>query len=629
MNPTVPHHGSLVRTGAAVVVLVLVTVLAGAGPGRAALATTTATTPPAAWQQRVTPGWTDDQAVRGWITRKLRHMTLAEKVGQLFVTYAYGETADTTNPADVVSNRAVHGVDNARALIDKYHLGGIIYFAWSNNVNNPPQIARLSNGLQQVAMHERTPIPLLITTDQEQGVVVRVGPPATQFPGNMALGAGRSQQDAYDAAGITGKELKAMGINQDFAPVSDVNVNPLNPVIGVRSFGGDPSLVSGMVAAQVQGYQDAGIASTAKHFPGHGDTNVDSHTGVPIINHTRAEWEQIDAPPFRAAVDRGIDAIMTAHIIVPALDPAGDPATLSKPILTGILRQQMGYDGVVITDALGMQGVRDKYGDDRVPVLALKAGLDQLLMPPDIDLAYNSVLSAVRSGEISQSRIDRSVYRILRLKLYRGLFDEPYVDEGALDGVVGTSGHLTRAQEITDRTVTLVKNDDGTLPLSPGTGSVLVTGWGVTTTQTLANRIVMRGPATSVYETGANPDQTKIDMAVTKAQTSDLVVVTTSRAWDSSPTGANGGPGQQLLVRALLASGTPVIAAAVRDPYDIAYFTGASTYVATYSYTGVSLEALAKVLFGEVAPHGKLPVTIPVAGDPGTALYPYGHGVSW
>ncbi len=378
------------------------------------------------------------------IDQIIKRMTLEEKVGQLFVTYAYGRTADTTDPVDVANNQRDLGVANGKALIEKYHVGGVIYFAWSNNVANPEQIAGLSNGLQRVATSQRSGIPLLISTDQEHGVVARVGPPATQLPGNMALGAGRSAPNTYDAAQISGRELRAIGINQNFAPVADVNVNAQNPVIGVRSFGSDPSLVSDMVSASVDGYQSADVAATAKHFPGHGDTATDSHYGVPIINHSRAEWDSIDAPPFRAAVSRGIDTIMTAHIVVPALDPSEVPATLSKPIITDILRGEMGYDGVVITDALTMQGVRDGFGDDRIPVLALKAGVDQLLMPAPgkLDIAYNAVLDAVRSGELTEDRIDQSVHRVLQLKMTRGLFKPKnvIVDESKVGSLVGHRG---------------------------------------------------------------------------------------------------------------------------------------------------------------------------------------------
>lgn len=581
----------------------LLTVLAPASPGSAA-----ATGP----------------STHRWVLNTMQRMTLEEKVGQLFVTHVYGETADTTVPADVAANRARYGVDNGAQVIAKYKPGGIIYFAWTRSVRNPQQIAGLSNGLQKAAADNRLSIPLLITTDQEQGLVARVGPPATQFPGNMALGAGRSATDAATAASITAKELRAIGINQNYAPVADVNVNAQNPVIGVRSFSEDPELAAQLTAAQVSGYQSENLAATGKHFPGHGDTSVDSHTGIPLINHTRDEWERLDKPPFQAAVDRGIDSIMTAHLIVPALDPSRDPATLSHPIMTGILRNEMGYDGVIVTDALDMAGVRGKYGDDRVAVLALKAGVDQLLMPPDFPLAYNSVIAAVRSGEISRQRIDESVYRVLRLKHKRGLVANPYVDESLVSSKVGTAAHYAAAQQITDKTPTLIKNGAELLPLTADSGkSVLVTGWGVSTTSTLAEKMSARGVAADPFQTGVNPTDAQIAAAVDRANARDLTVVLTNRAWFS------GNSGQQKLVKALLDTGKPVIAVAVRDAYDIAYFTGAPTYVATYSYTHVSLESLTKVLFGEVSPTGKLPVTIPVAGSPGTALYPFGHGLSY
>lgn len=576
----------------------------------------------AGWLHPVKPGWGEDRIARGFLMNQLRRMTLEEKVGQLFVTHAYGETADTTNPADVARNRSEYGVDNANALIDKYHLGGIIYFTWSNSVNNPEQIARLSNGIQQAALSQRIPVPMLITTDQEHGAVVRVGPPATQFPGSMALGAGRSPLDAYVAARISGKELRALGLNQTYAPVADVNVNARNPVIGVRSFGADPQLAAWFTAAQVLGYQQRdGVVATAKHFPGHGNTNVDSHSGVPVIGHTRAQWERIDLPPFKAAIAAGIDAIMTAHIVVPALDPSGDPATLSRPIMTGILRGQLGYDGVVVTDSLGMKGVRDKYGDHRVPVLALLAGVDMLLKPPKFDVAYNAVLTAVRSGEISESRIDESVYRVLRLKFYRGLFRQPYVDVAKIGSVVGTAEHYAQSRRITERTTTLVKNDAGLLPLAPASRSVLVTGWDVAATATLAEQFTRRGATTAVYETGEAPSQARIDAAVTQAAAADLIVLTSMNAWKQ--------PQQQKLVKALVATGKPVIVIGVRDPYDIAYFTEAATYLATYSYSKVALETAVKVMFSETTPAGRLPVMIPVADQPELALYPYGHGLGY
>jgi beta-N-acetylhexosaminidase len=555
------------------------------------------------------------------IARLIEDMTLEEKVGQMFYTYGYGQTVDDSDPAMVQANQDTYGVDNLEQLIDRYHLGGVIYFAWSNNVNNPEQVAALSNGVQRVMQEQPAQIPALISTDQEQGVVVRIGEPATQFPGNMALGAARDPRYARRAAVITGEELRAMGVNQNMAPVADVNVNPENPVIGVRSFSSDPDLVEQLTQAQVDGYQP-NVGATAKHFPGHGDTNVDSHTGLPVIDHTLEELNTIDLPPFQAAIDARTASIMTAHIVVPALDDSGRPATLSEPILGGLLRGEMGYNGVVVTDALNMEGVREMFGDDRVPIEAIKAGADMLLMPPEFDLAYNAVLDAVEGGEISEARIDESVDRILRMKARLGLFEDPFVDEAEIPEVVGTPRNLRVADRVTDKTVTLVENDAGVLPLEPGSGmNALVTGWGVTTTETLAGYIGERGLTTEVYETGLEPSADQIAQAVARSEDKDIIVVTTNKAWAAIP--------QQDLVNALIDTGKPVVVLAVRDPYDIAYFTDAETYIATYSYAKVSLAATTRVLFGEVDPSGLLPVDIPVAGDPGTILYPFGHGLSY
>jgi len=555
-----------------------------------------------------------------WVRETLKRMSLEQKIGQLFVSYVYGPTADTADKR----NTDLYGVPTPAEVVRKYRLGGVIYFAWTDSVKDPLQIAKLSNGLQSASL-ENQGVALQISTDQEHGVVFRFGPPATQFPGAMALGATRSATYARTAGGIGGRELKAVGVTTDFAPVADVNVNPLNPVIGVRSFSADPQLVAELTAAQVKGYQrDGRIVSTAKHFPGHGDTATDSHTGIPVISHTREQWNTIDRPPFEAAIGAGIESIMTAHIVVPALDPSGDPATLSRPILTGILREQLGFDGVVITDSLGMQGVRDKYGDAEIPVRALEAGVDQLLMPVNLDLAYNSVLQAVQGGRISEERIDQSVERILKLKLSTGVVDRPYVDVARVPKIVGTPANYAAAQYIADHSTTLLKNDAGLLPLSPAPRKMLVAGY---TPAVLATALQKRGAITTVKDTGAIPTDAKIDEALAASEQVDLTVVLTMKAWDTEVTDKQAK--QQKLVNALVATGRPVIVAAVRDPYDVAYFAAAQTTLATYSYAAPSMEALAKVLYGEIAPTGKLPVDIPTTADPTETLYAFGHGLTF
>ncbi|GAA0603395.1 glycoside hydrolase family 3 protein [Kribbella sandramycini] len=560
---------------------------------------------------------------RAQAERTIAGMSLAEKVGQLFVLFAYGPDAHQPD----ARNTTLYGVATQAEVVAKFKPGGWIYFDGRGNVQNPTQVATLSNQLQRAAIGTGLRVPLLIATDQEQGVVTRIGPPATQFGGNMALGAGRSAADARTAAAITGRELKALGIRQDYAPVADVNVNPLNPVIGTRSFSSDPKLAADLTAAQVQGFQrDAGITATAKHFPGHGDTVDDSHNHLPTINHTLEEWNRIDAPPFKAAIKAGIDSIMTAHIVVPALDPSGDPATLSKPILTGVLRKQLGFQGVIVTDGLEMAAVREQYGDAEAAVRAIEAGVDQLLLPPAPQLQYDAVLNAVRSGRISEHRINESLLRILLLKLKNGVLFQPTVDV-AKAAQIGPAASLATAQKIVDKSITLVKDNTKTLPLSNTPRKVLVTGWGVSTTQNLANSLTKRGVAVTVAQTGAAPTDAAIAGSVAKAAENDVTVVLTQKAWDTKITDKQGK--QRKLVNDLLATGKTVIVVAVRDPYDIAYFDAAPTYVATYGYSAVSMESLTKVLYGEIKPVGKLPVDIPVAGEPQKPLYSFGHGMSW
>ncbi|WP_051801264.1 glycoside hydrolase family 3 protein [Streptomyces sp. NRRL F-525] len=568
----------------------------------------------------------DDKRLRSLISR----MTLPEKVGQLFVMRVYGHSATAPDQADIDANLSEIGVRTAAELIAKYHVGGIIYFTWAHNTRDPHQIADLSNGIQKASLSKPRGLPVLVATDQEHGIVCRIGAPATLFPGAMAIGAGGSRGDARTLGRISGAELRAMGVNQDYSPDADVNVNPANPVIGVRSFGADPDAVAGLVAAEVKGYQSSQVAATAKHFPGHGDTAVDSHFGFPVITHSREVWEALDAVPFRAAVKAGIGSIMTAHIMVPALDDSGDPATLSHPILTGILRGELGYDGVVITDSLGMEGVRQKYGDDRVPVLALKAGVDQLLNPPSLDVAWNAVLKAVQGGELTEARLDESILRVLRLKERLGLFEDVYVSRAGVDRTVGTPAHLAAADRIAERTTTLLVNSAGLLPLSRRThGKVLVVGadpaspTGTTgpPTGVLATALGESGFTATALSTGTAPSAATVAKAVTAARAADAVVVATYNV-----TAADA---QKTLVEQLVATGKPVVAVAVRNPYDVAQLPAVSAYLASYSWTDVELRAAARVIAGRVRPRGKLPVAVQRADDPTQVLYPVGHGLSY
>ncbi|WP_051468456.1 glycoside hydrolase family 3 protein [Actinomadura oligospora] len=493
-----------------------------------------------------------------WIPGYVARLTPAEKVGQLFVP-TVGDAAQ------------------GREMVRRYHVGGVIYFP--ENLRTPRSTAKLSNALQKASK-----IPLTIGVDEEQGIVSRT-PFVTRFPGNMTLGASHRPADAQAAAQATGAELRAVGINQNYAPDADVNVNPANPVIGIRSFGADPALVARMTRAAVAGYQQAGVAATAKHFPGHGDTATDSHTGLPVIRHDRATWERLDAPPFESA---GADAVMSAHIVVPKLDDSGDPATLSRNVLTGLLREKLGFQGVIVTDSLQMEGVREKYSDRSVPVRAINAGADQLLMPPSLPVAYKAVLKAAKSGKIPQARLDDAVARILRLKERRGLFRGTQVDPAKAEGQVNTSEHHALARSVAEHGVTVVRNDGNTLPLKGRT----------------------------VFVTGPKSGQIGAALRAAGAKTADSL----GQADVAVLTTLNRGAASTAASARSLAS-KPTVVAALGSPYDLDRARTAKALVATYSSTGPAITALARVLSGQVKPTAKLPV--PVAGQP------VGAGVSY
>lgn len=390
----------------------------------------------------------------------LSSLGLDEKIGQLMWPYVYGANARTDRPADRRANRALYGVDHGAQLISDYHVGGLIYLDHNtldpdrsrqstHNLDHPAQTAKLTRELQRAARRD-SGIGLLIATDQEGGPVVRLTPPAISWPPAEALGRIGDTRLAFAAARAAGAELRATGITVNFAPVADVNVEPDNPVIGERSFGADPRRVARMVRAQVRGYAAAGVAPTAKHWPGHGDTTVDSHVGLPIIEHSRAVWESLDKPPFAAAIAARVPLVMSGHISLPAVDASGLPATLSPKLTTGLLRKELGFEGVIVTDSLWMAGVRAGRSDPEIAVRAIEAGADVLLMPPDLRGAFRAVRAAVRSGRLSRSRIDASALRVLRVKHELGVLKPPDIDLDAVERVVGNRTHRALLQKIFD-----------------------------------------------------------------------------------------------------------------------------------------------------------------------------------
>ena len=395
-------------------------------------------------------------------------------------------------------------------------------------------------------------------------------------------------------------------------------MNPANPVIGVRSFSSDPKLVAKNVSAAVSGLQDEQVTATAKHFPGHGDTGEDSHYALPTITHTREQWERIDAPPFRAAIKAGVDAIMTAHISFRALEPSGDPATLSHRVLTGVLREELEFQGVIATDSLRMAGVREMYSDAEIPVRAIEAGADVLLDPEQPALQIQAVLDAVRSGRLTEERIDESVRRILIMKQNRGVLDDPLCRcrRGRLDRrhagaqVLGPGDHRPHhhAGHRRRRPGAAAGRKDvrHRLGQHPGraAGRRADRAW-------LVDDVA--GHRIQAHRGHDHPARWP------PRQASQQIVITTSAAWNDA--------GQRDLVAALVATGKPVLVVALRDAYDIAHLDGVQSYVATYSSTTVAVESALRVITGENKARGRLPVDITDPDHPDTVLYPFGTGL--
>ncbi len=525
-------------------------------------------------------------------------MTLEQQIGQLFVVGFH----ETSPSAEIID------------LIQRYHVGGVIFF--TRNIRDARQVAELTRSLQAAAKEAGHRTPLLICIDQENGMVQRLGQDATAFPGNMALGAIGSEQIVQDVAQATGEELKALGINMNLAPDADVNNNRANPVIGVRSFGEDPQQVARLTAAAVRGYNAAGVISTLKHFPGHGDTATDSHQALPVIQHTLERLHAIELLPFQSGIAAGAPAVMTAHVSLPAI--TGDqtlPATISPAIVQGLLREQLGYAGVVITDCLEMDAIAAGVGTMQGAVLALKAGNDLILVSHRYDrqsASIESALAAARAGELSAEAISMSAVRVRRLKERSLSWEEALRAAPAI--WAGSEAHQQLAKRAYELSTTVVRNEDALLPLhlEPADSLLVLAPHAKTFSQAsdrvyhdeyLLEAIRQRHSNTSLLSISAQPTDAERQEIERAARTARVCIMLTMNA--------NLDGSQVQLMQALLQVECPTIGIAVGNPYDLSAFPQLRTYLATYEYTLPALTAAVRVLFGEIQPRGHLPVTIP------------------
>ncbi len=539
-----------------------------------------------------------------WVEATLSKMTLDEKVGQvIFATY-HGSFTATDAPAYADMMRDV----------EKLHVGGFINITQSSPLgivkSQAYPTAVLTNQLQA-----KSKLPLLVGADFERGTAMRLDE-GTSFPTAMALAAAGNTKDAYTMGKITALEARAVGIHWIYAPDSDVNNNPNNPIINTRSFGEDPQKVAEYVTQFVHGVQDNGGLATAKHFPGHGDTAADSHIDLPVIHADRERLEKLELVPFRAAIAAGADSVMTGHLSIPSLEPdSNTPATLSSNILTGLLRKELGYQGLVVTDAMDMGGITVRYAPGEAAVRAFVAGADALLMPPVPDAAFEALRDAVKSGRISHERLDASVRRLLQAKARLGLYKERLVDVNALYKHFGKVEWQREAQEISDRGVTLLRDTAHRLPLdgTRPTRALLVALYadpepypGEDLERELRSRV------DSVTTLRADTRFVKADnLKLPSPDTYDIAILAFFVRVSDRKGNVDIPAEQAALAERVYKNGKPVVTIGFGSPYLVEHFPQAETWLAAFGISDVAQISVARALFGQIAVRGKLPVTVP------------------
>jgi beta-N-acetylhexosaminidase len=494
------------------------------------------------------------------------------------------------------------------AALQERHVAGITLFR-AHNVVDPAQVRALNDALQQAARASGQP-PLLIAADQEGGTLFALAG-TTPFAGNLALGATRPAELAYRTGYATARELAAMGINVNYAPVCDVSVSHRNPVVGPRSFGSDPQLVAELGAAMIRGSQDAGVAATAKHFPGHGGTALDSHYGTPVLWRDTEQLRQTELPPFVAAVEAGVKLVMTGHIALPLLNSGSDvPATLSPAVLRGLLRGELGFRGVIASDALDMHAIRQGPAFLIDAIAAVAAGVDLLTLTIHVSerlSVYDALLQAAKRRLLAPADVLASAERVLALKHWCTQTEQPRLD------VIGCAEHRALAFEVASRALTLVRDDAKRIPLRLPAGAriavVLPTPRDLTPADTssydtpmLAKAVRGFHTATDELSTTINPADGEVAALREQLRRYELVIVGTLNAREHR--------GQAALVNALLADGVATIAAALRMPEDVLAYPAAPTYICAYSLQPPSMDALAQALWGEIPFLGRLPIPI-------------------
>ncbi|HUF23801.1 MAG TPA: glycoside hydrolase family 3 protein [Vicinamibacterales bacterium] len=573
-----------------------------------------------------------DRAARRWVESAMRTLTLDQKIGQLITSSS--QTLFVSSDSDTF--------DELTKRVTSLGIGGMHIFGGSEpappvllnptygtvTLGQPLAAASLLNRLQALS-----PIPLLNTADFEAGVGFRLAG-ATAFPRTMAFGAAGDEKLAYEAGRITAVEGRALGVHVNFAPIVDVNNNPRNPVINTRAFGEDPHAVGRLGAAYVRGLQDGGMIATLKHFPGHGDTDVDSHLGLPVIAHPRDRLDRVELPPFRAGIAAGAGAVMSAHVQMPAIDPAAfAPATLSHAALTGLLRGDLGFGGLIYTDSMGMQAISNRMPPGEAAARAVQAGNDIVLHSPDDGAAVEGIRQAIASGQIPMAQVDASVRRILEAKAKLGLHKQKLVSLDEVPLKVGTRAHRALAQEVSRRGMTLVKDERSQVPLKVARDARVLylsvldypTGWRIAApSRTFIPELRKRWPNVTAIELSDRTTPSEVELVRAMGPRYDAIVVSVfvrtasySGRMDLAP------PLMRLLndlARTTAASKQPFVTTFFGNPYVATFLPDLPAMLVTYDFYDLAEASAVRALAGEASITGKLPIDLPGIAPVGTGL---------
>ena len=582
--------------------------------------------------QKPGPQAAADRASDKWVRSTLAAMSVDQKVGQLLVSSFQSSFISTDSKV----------FDELSKAVREYHVGGFLVFGATERapgvllnptygtvaLGQPLAAASTLNRLQGLA-----PLPLLNAADFETGVGFRIQG-ATAFPRAMAFGAAGDEKLAYEAGRVTGEESRALGVHVNFAPVVDVNNNPRNPVINTRSFGENPAVVGRMASAYIRGLQSAGVAATLKHFPGHGDTDVDSHIGLPVIKQSRERLDTIELPPFRAGIAAGAAAVMTGHIEMPGLDPSpATPTTLSAPIVSGLLRKELGFGGLIYTDSMGMQGVTAMHSAGAAAVLAIKAGNDVVLHSPDDAAAFAGLREAVTSGEIPMARLDASVERILRAKARAGLHRTRTVSLDALPAVVGTRANQAIVDAVSQQSITLIKDEHNQVPLKAARDAQVLylsvldypSGWRIAApSRTFIPELRQRWPNVTAIELSDRSTASEIELVRAMVPRFDVTVASIFvRAASASGRMDLAPPLQTLLqhiARQATAAKKPLVAVLFGNPYTALFLRDLPAMLLTYDFYDRAEASAVRAIAGEAPVSGTLPVALPGMLDAGFGL---------